>query len=84
MLYILSIRRSHSTMSTSVSEIIKTYHELETRKFSSNVIVRVDVTLDNKGKEQLHKEIIIIPTDKKKEGDKIANIILDKLNKGEL
>lgn len=55
--------------------IAKTYFEIQQRKYSSNVIVRVDMTLD-KGKEELHKKTFLIPAGKKIEGDQVADFIL--------
>jgi len=57
-------------------EILRTYYELEERKYSSNVIVKVNVVLNDKGKEQELKQTFLIPAGKKKEGDKIADFIL--------
>ena len=63
-----------------MSSSVRIYYDLEIRRFSSNVVVRVDVILNNKGKEELHKTIICVPTLKKEEGDILAEFMKNQLN----
>lgn len=63
--------------------IVRTYYELQPRDHSADVILYVRVTERveaGKAKQHLHKEVVVIPTQKKKEGDKIAKAILQMLN----
>ena len=63
--------------------VVRTYYEVLPRKFSSDVVAytRVHhVIRHGKPKEEIHREIVLIPTQKKVYGDQMAEFTAKMLN----
>lgn len=61
-------------------DILRSFYDILPREYSSNVVIRVDVTLNENKKEQFHRTIVMAPIGKKAEGDPRAEQVKDLFN----